>query len=384
MFTFCFTSVAAAQLRQTRETNKTTRHMAATVRTVKLGLVAMAVLAIASTANAGGHSSGHSGSSGGSGLSKMFSQATQQFKNQASNNDKNSGKKIDSNKSIDLGQFKSDLSNKIGKMSDKKNDAIKLIGNKSDKKIGMNDKISDVVNKMGMGKLSDKHSSDKGKFCDPCCHKEHCCPWWYCWNYPCWNNLYGCNCGCYDDVPVVFVHEGVDLQLLAVRMIDSGDPEQQLGPALRVWFRNNSAVALNHPFNVLALAARGPQPTADLPQAGVRVGSIEAGQTLAIDIRLPVEANLPGFPMFHVVVDSHREIQEVNETNNGLVIDRSQVQPIELAQAGPTQEAPMTLEDGPAPSLKGATTATKTEATPEKTVKTDSPTPVAVDFDDAD
>ena len=60
-----------------------------------------------------------------------------------------------------------------------------------------------------------------------------------------------------------------------------------------------------------------------------------------VDIRLPIEANQPGFPMFHVVVDSHREISEVNETNNGLVINRGEVKPIELTQAttGPaTQE----------------------------------------------
>ena len=32
-----------------------------------------------------------------------------------------------------------------------------------------------------------------------------------------------------------------DLQLLAVRFVDPGHPDQKLGPRYRVWFRNNSA-----------------------------------------------------------------------------------------------------------------------------------------------
>ncbi len=230
---------------------------------------------------------------------------------------------------------------------------IKLTGDKTDK-IKLGDKI-----KLTMG---DK-SKDKVKFfCDPS-HK-HCCPWWYCWNYPCWYPLYGCSCGDYCDVPVVEIAQGLDLQLLAVRTIDSGDPSQQLGPALRVWFRNNSAVAINHPFNVLALAARDAQPTADLPQAGVRVESIEAGQTMAVDIRLPVEANQPGFPMFHVLVDSHREIPEANETNNGLVINRSEVQPVEIAQTTPSggSAAAGGTQDPPAPPTGEGTEGAKNSA----------------------
>jgi len=70
-----------------------------------------------------------------------------------------------------------------------------------------------------------------------------------------------------------------------------------------------------------------------------------AGQTIALDIRLPVEAHQPGFPMFHVLVDSHREISEVNESNNGLVINRSEVKPIELTQATPAQTTEAVAND---------------------------------------
>src|SRR5262249_1724800 len=138
------------------------------------------------------------------------------------------------------------------------------------------------------------------------------------------------------------IHEGLDLQLLAVRTVDSGDPEAKLGLAVRVWFRNNSPVTVNHPFNVVALAARNLKATTDLPQAGVRVDAIGAGQTLAVDIPLPLEPNSPEFPMFHVLVDSHREISEVNEGNNGLVIKRAEVKAVEIAQAAGPEESDLT------------------------------------------
>jgi hypothetical protein len=81
------------------------------------------------------------------------------------------------------------------------------------------------------------------------------------------------------------------------------------------------------------LTARSNVATADVPQAGVRVETIGAGETLPLDIRLPVEANQPGLPMLHVLVDSHREISEVFENNNGMVLPRTNVLPIEEVAA---------------------------------------------------
>jgi hypothetical protein len=314
----------------------------------------------------------------------FFSQASQSKLNSA-------GNKFESHKISDLDNVKNNkpaLGDNLKSAMDKvtKTTDIKLSSDKTDKvktglgdklKIGSNDKI-----KTGLGdKLKDMSGSknSKIKLCD-LSHK-HCCPWWYCWSYPCWYPLYGCGCGDYDDVPVVEV-QGLDLQLLAVRSLDSGDPEQKQGPALRVWFRNNSTVAINHPFNILALAARDAQPTADLPQAGVRVESIEAGQTMAVDIRLPVEANQPGFPMFHVLVDSHREIPEVNETNNGLVINRSEVQPVEIAQTTPPSGGSATggTQDPPAPPAQGEKASAEDAPAPVTTATT----PSLGDFDDAE
>jgi hypothetical protein len=130
-------------------------------------------------------------------------------------------------------------------------------------------------------------------------------------------------------------------------------------------------VTINHPFNVLALAGRDAQPTADLPQSGVRIDSIGAGQTVAVDIRLPVTANEPGFPMFHVLVDSHREIPEVNETNNGLVINRAEVKPIEMTQTPAAVQAPVAVQAS-APT----TDSNPTDNTPKVTDTADSNVPL--------
>ena len=58
-----------------------------------------------------------------------------------------------------------------------------------------------------------------------------------------------------------------DLQLLAVRFVDPGHPEEKLGPRYRVWFRNNSDRRSTQPFNVMLFAGNDDQLTADLPAA---------------------------------------------------------------------------------------------------------------------
>ncbi len=95
MFTFCFTSVATAQMRRIRKTPKTTR-TTDVLRTVKLGLATLAVLATASMAQAGGFSahltgSGSSNNGNHNNGSSFFSQSGQSKFNQGSS-------KFDTNK----------------------------------------------------------------------------------------------------------------------------------------------------------------------------------------------------------------------------------------------------------------------------------------------
>lgn len=161
------------------------------------------------------------------------------------------------------------------------------------------------------------------------------------YDYPVWQPLTTVTAGTWVDVPeVTVVAKQYDVQLLAVRFVDSGHPEKKEGPRFRVWIRNNSPDDVATPFNVMVIAADGDQLTKDLPQAGVRVDAIAAGETQAIDIRLPWDAyelsrdeagRAVPFSDLHVVVDSNREITETSEDNNGIAIARGEILPVDPA-----------------------------------------------------
>ncbi len=180
----------------------------------------------------------------------------------------------------------------------------------------------------------------------------HSCPRWVVWQTPAWVSLSVVPSGTWVDVPEVVVAEQYDLQLLAVRFVDPGHPEEQLGPRYRVWFRNNADRPVTTPFNVMIFAGEGETLIEDLPQAGVRVTSIEAGAVQSVDIRLPAEvfAKDPdsgeptAFSTLHVLVDSHREIADIAQSNNGTHIPRQDVLPVD----------PATFEAEPAETTAGA------------------------------
>ena len=139
-------------------------------------------------------------------------------------------------------------------------------------------------------------------------------------------------------VPAQAVDEGLDLQLLAVRFVDPGHPEQKLGPRYRVWFRNNSKKKVRKDFDVVLLASNSRDPSAQHSQAGVEVDKIDAGQIQAVDIRLPYSANTLArdtedravpFSYLHVIVDADRDVKESFEENNGVVLARGDVLPID-------------------------------------------------------
>lgn len=156
---------------------------------------------------------------------------------------------------------------------------------------------------------------------------------WVYYPYPVWQPLPVAASGTWVDVPQVPVQRD-DLQLLAVRFVDPGHPGNDLGARYRVWVRNNSTDLASDPFNVVVMGTRGQQVTDARLEAGVRVPSIEPNQILPIDIRLPL--NMPSgdpldFDMVHVLVDSHRELNEGDETNNGAVLARGDIEPVDPA-----------------------------------------------------
>jgi hypothetical protein len=161
------------------------------------------------------------------------------------------------------------------------------------------------------------------------------------YNYPAWEPLYSADSGTWVDVPAQAVAPlRSDVQLLAVRFVDAGHPEQKIGPRFRVWIRNNSAQDMAQAFDVSVIAAAGDQLTGDLPQVGVRVEAIKAGETQALDLRLPwevydmvrdAEGQTMPFAKLHVIIDSHFEVDETSESNNGIVLAREDILPVDPA-----------------------------------------------------
>lgn len=173
-------------------------------------------------------------------------------------------------------------------------------------------------------------------YCIPVVY-DPCLPWVY-YDYPVWNPLPVVACGTWIDVSPVVVTTGQDLQLLAVRFVDNGHPEQNQGPRYRVWARNNSPTQIVTPFSVQLLASNDQVPRAELPQSGVVIPSMDIGETQVLDIRLPLSANRLGttpeghrvpFAYLHVLIDSHQQIPETFEDNNGAVVLRKDVLPVD-------------------------------------------------------
>lgn len=173
-------------------------------------------------------------------------------------------------------------------------------------------------------------------YCQPVYYTP--CTAWVYYQVPVWTPLPVVTCGTWVDVPPVTTTSPCDLQLLAVRFVDPGHPQENLGPRYRVWFRNNSDRPVIQPFNVALLASNDANPAADLPQAGVRVTSIEAGDTQSVDIRLPLAAtamardaqgNPAPFSFLHVLVDAERETSDALRENNGACLARAEVLPVD-------------------------------------------------------
>jgi hypothetical protein len=166
-------------------------------------------------------------------------------------------------------------------------------------------------------------------------------PMWIYYQVPVWTPLPVVAAGTWVDVqrPVLPANE-TDLQLLAVRFVDPGHPEEKLGPRYRVWFRNNGSLPLTQPFNVVLVASGDGQLAPGLPQAGVRVAAVEANDIQSVDVRLPMDVYSMGrdpqgqpvpYSTVHVLVDANREVQETTQTNNGTALTVADVLPVDPA-----------------------------------------------------
>lgn len=168
-------------------------------------------------------------------------------------------------------------------------------------------------------------------------------PWttWVYWEVPVWRPLPVVECGTWVDLkPVVLPPEQHDLELLAVRFVDPGHPEEKTGPRYRVWFRNNSSRPITDSFVVMLMAGNDDRPAEALPRAGVRVRSIETNDVQSVDIRLPMSVYTMGrdengmpkpFSVLHVLVDANQQIRETSKANNGAKLAPQNILPVDPA-----------------------------------------------------
>lgn len=178
------------------------------------------------------------------------------------------------------------------------------------------------------------------------------CPVWVYYQPPVYVALPEVACGTWVDVkPVVVPVEDYNVQLLAVRFVDPGHPEEKQGPRYRVWYRNNSTRPITRPFNVVLLASADGRLAQGLPQAGVRVTSMDAGDTQSVDLRLPYDVysmardakgQAAAYSTVHICVDAQREIPQSNRANNGATVAVGDVLPVDPVafELSPTTAAP--------------------------------------------
>lgn len=166
------------------------------------------------------------------------------------------------------------------------------------------------------------------------------CPPIVVYQYPVWQPLPVETAGTWVDAPQVVVDQGNDLQLLAVRFVDPGHKEENLGPRFRVWLRNNSNRVLQQPIDVTLFASNDQQLATGALQAGVTLPEIPANEIVPLDIRLPMEVNQMGadqegnrvpFQFLHAVVDSRNALPESDKANNGAILDRGEIYPVDPA-----------------------------------------------------
>ena len=167
------------------------------------------------------------------------------------------------------------------------------------------------------------------------------CPVWVYWETLAWAPLPAVACGTWVDLKhVELPPDEVDLQLLAVRFVDPGHPEEKLGPRYRVWFRNNGSQAIEQPFDVMLFAGNDNRLAEGMAQAGVRVTAMAPAEIQSVDIRLPAEVYAMGrdsrgnptpFSVLQVLVDANQQIAETTKVNNGARLAPAEILPVDPA-----------------------------------------------------
>ncbi len=86
------------------------------------------------------------------------------------------------------------------------------------------------------------------------------------------------------------------LKLIDIRWIDAGIPKEKLGPAFRVVVRNVGHAPIFRPFDLLMTACAGDKLNLKFPTAVKTIKGLRPGQTLVINMRLPIESLAMAYP----------------------------------------------------------------------------------------
>lgn len=219
------------------------------------------------------------------------------------------------------------------------------------KKIGDSQKFDSNWNDKFGGKFGDQ-------FCDTPNQNKKChngFPWWQLWIncYP--SNCYPNNCypndwhchypnNCYPPIyynypPVTNVTvvnplpplpaqpalvNGIDLELVDLRLVDLGDVAKGLGPRYRITYRNRGTLPAGN-FQVMLLASTDGTPQPGLPSGVAEVAGAASGQLLTVDVRLTPAPELATMNNLIVALDTATQVIETEESNNVAVIDRAKV-----------------------------------------------------------
>lgn len=126
--------------------------------------------------------------------------------------------------------------------------------------------------------------------------------------------------------------DGVDLQLVDVRLVDAGDASRNLGPRYRVVIGNRGRRSAGN-FQVLAVAGMDQEMSPDSPSMMTEVESVPSGQVTKVDLRLPLTAmTMDGgkpFRMLAVVVDVSKLIDEFSEEDNTGLMEREKISTVD-------------------------------------------------------
>ncbi len=114
---------------------------------------------------------------------------------------------------------------------------------------------------------------------------------------------------------------GVDLLVAQVQIVEAGN--SQNGPLLRVLIANQGRTDVTVPTRLAMISIKDAPATAESPRVMTDVKALRAGETTALDVRMPVASN--SLPKLVVAVEIPKSVVDIKPDNNLAVGELSQL-----------------------------------------------------------